>query len=178
MLCQSCGQRAATTHIKSMVNGQLTETHLCAQCAKKQGYGHILGDWGGFGSLLGGLLREVPAAEVKRCPGCGASFGEISQTGQIGCGECYQTFRAQLLPVIQRIHGAARHKGKSPGGSALRVSDPNHQMVASPRQEKPAEAELREKERLMQEAIQLQDFENAALLRDQIKELKAKNGLE
>ena len=125
MLCQSCGQRAATTHIKSMVNGQLTETHLCAQCAKKQGYGHILGDWGGFGSLLGGLLGEVPAAEVKRCPGCGASFGEISQTGQIGCGECYQTFRAQLLPVIQRIHGAARHKGKSPGARPCGCRTPN-----------------------------------------------------
>ena len=179
MLCQSCGQRAATTHIKCMVNGQLTETHLCAQCAKQQGYGHILGDWGGCGSLLGGLLGgEAPAVEVKRCPGCGASFSEISQTGQIGCGECYHTFRAQLLPVIQRIHGAAQHKGKIPGGSALRVTDPNHQMVAAPRQENQAETELKEKERLMQEAIQRQDFENAALLRDQIKEIKSRNGLE
>ena len=66
MLCQNCGQRPATTHIKQLVNGQLTEAHLCAHCAQKQGYGGILGDWGGFGSLLGGLLGEAPAQQVVR----------------------------------------------------------------------------------------------------------------
>lgn len=168
MTCQACGQRPATTHIKHIVNGQLTETHLCAHCAKKQGYGNILGDWSGFGSLLGGLLGEVPSQEVKRCPGCGASFAEISKSGKIGCAQCYDTFRGQLLPVIRRIHGAAQHVGKAPGGSALRVTDPNRQMVASPRQA--AKADLEEKRRQLKEAIETQNFERAAVLRDEIKE--------
>lgn len=166
MICQNCGQRTATTHIKSVVNGQLTEVHLCAQCAQKQGYAHFLPDMGGFGSLLGGLLGETPIQEVKRCPGCGASFQEISKTGKIGCAQCYQTFRAQLLPMVQRIHGAAKHKGKSPGGSALRVAEPNRQLVAV------EESPLEEKERLLKKAIEEQDFEQAAVLRDQIKEMK------
>ena len=166
MLCQSCGQRTATTHIKSMVNGQLSETHLCTECAKKQGYSHMLGDWSGFGSLLGGLLGEAPAQEVKRCPGCGASFGEISQSGRIGCAQCYQTFRGQLLPVIQRIHGAALHKGKVPGGSALRINDPNQQLATV------EESPLDEKRRLLKKAIEAQNFEEAAVLRDQIKEME------
>lgn len=167
MLCQQCGQRTATTHIKTVVNGQLTEAHLCPECAKKQGYGHLLGDWGGFGSLLGGLLGEPAATEEKRCPGCGASFRQISKSGQAGCAECYSTFRAQLIPVIQRIHGTVQHKGKSPRGSALRVTDQNRQLAAVPQPSK-----LEEKRRLLQKAIETQDFEQAAVLRDQIKELE------
>lgn len=173
MLCQSCGQRPATTHIKSVVNGQLTETHLCAHCAKEQGYGNILGSWGGFGSLLGGLLGsplpETTPQQLQHCPGCGASFQEISRSGQIGCAQCYDTFRAQLLPVIQRIHGAAQHRGKSPGGSALRVTERNTQLAPTAQ---PAESPLEEKKRLLQEAIAAQNFERAAELRDQIKEME------
>lgn len=173
MLCQSCGQKPATMHIKKIVNGQLTEAHLCAHCAKQQGYAGALESWGGFGSLLGGLLGEVPQQEVKRCPGCGASFGEISQSGQIGCAQCYETFRAQVLPVIQRIHGSARHRGKSPGGSALRVADQNTQLSPSPKQREASP--LEEKRRLLKEAVEAQNYEQAAVLRDQIKEME-KNG--
>ena len=54
MMCQRCGQRAATTHIKTVVNGQLSESHLCSVCAKEQGYGHLLSEWNGFGGLLSG----------------------------------------------------------------------------------------------------------------------------
>lgn len=173
MVCQSCGQRPATTHIKSVVNGQLTETHLCAHCAKEQGYGSLLGGFDGFSSLLGGLLGspavEAPAQQVKHCPGCGASFQEISRSGRMGCAQCYEAFRAQLLPVIQRIHGSARHRGKSPGGSALRVTEQNTQLAPAPQ---PAETPLEEKKRLLQEAVAAQNFEQAAILRDQIKEME------
>ncbi len=117
MLCQMCGQHPATTHIKTIVNGKLTQAHLCADCAKKQGYGNLFADWGsGFGSLLSGFMGSAaPARQVTRCPGCGASFEDITRSGKIGCAECYHTFRGQLLPIIQRIHGTAQHKGKVPG---------------------------------------------------------------
>ncbi|WP_322174684.1 UvrB/UvrC motif-containing protein [Acutalibacter caecimuris] len=174
MLCQRCGQRPATTHIKTVVNGQLTESHLCGECAQQQGYGGMLGEWGGFGSLLGGLLGDAPAQEVKRCPGCGASFGEISKSGKIGCAACYQTFREQLRPVIQRIHGAAQHMGKSPGGSALRVVSQEHRLAVGPGGQAAGtqgqSTGLEEKRRQLQEAIKAQDFERAAVLRDEIKE--------
>ena len=75
MLCQMCGQHPATTHIKTIVNGKLTQAHLCADCAKKQGYGNLFADWGsGFGSLLSGFMGSAaPARQVTRCPGCGAA---------------------------------------------------------------------------------------------------------
>lgn len=170
MMCQNCGQRAATTHIKTIVNGQLSESHLCSQCAKQQGYGHMLSEWNGFGSLLGGLLPETQTQE-KRCPGCGASFRQIKGSGRIGCAECYNTFRSQLIPVIERVHGAARHRGKVPGGSALRVQEENRQLM-NVKEQKPV-SEIDEKKKLLQKAIETQDFERAAVLRDQIKELES-----
>lgn len=168
MLCQMCGQHPATTHIKTIVNGKLTQAHLCADCAKKQGYGNLFADWGsGFGSLLSGFMGSAaPARQVTRCPGCGASFEDITRSGKIGCAECYHTFRGQLLPIIQRIHGTAQHKGKVPGSSALRVTDPNNKIVAV------EETPLEEKKRLLKQAIETQDFERAAILRDEIKELE------
>ena len=168
MLCQMCGQHPATTHIKTIVNGKLTQAHLCADCAKKQGYGNLFADWGsGFGSLLSGFMGSAaPARQVTRCPGCGASFEDITRSGKIGCAECYHTFRGQLLPIIQRIHGTAQHKGKVPGSSALRVTDPNNKIVAV------EETPLEEKKRLLKQSIETQDFERAAVLRDEIKELE------
>lgn len=168
MLCQMCGQHPATTHIKTIVNGKLTQAHLCADCAKKQGYGNLFADWGsGFGSLLSGFMGSAaPARQVTRCPGCGASFEDITRSGKIGCAQCYHTFRGQLLPIIQRIHGTAQHKGKVPGSSALRVTDTNNKIVAV------EETPLEEKKRLLNQAIETQDFERAAVLRDEIKELE------
>ena len=107
------------------------------------------------------------SSHVARCPTCGASFEEITQSGKIGCADCYRTFRSQLMPVIQRIHGTTRHKGKVPGGSALRITGGQHQMVTV--QESP----LEEKKRLLKQAIEKQDFEQAAVLRDEIKEMES-----
>lgn len=168
MICQSCGKKTATTHIKTIVNGKLTEYHLCGDCAKEKGYGSFFDSWSlGFGNMLGGLLgKGHPEENVLTCKKCGSTFAEIAKTGNLGCAECYTTFRRQLLPLIQRIHGTARHKGKSPGSSALCIQDNSHQMVAV---QKPA---LEEKKRLLQKAIEAQEFEQAAVLRDEIKEME------
>lgn len=168
MICQVCGKKTATTHIKTVVNGKLMEVHLCSDCAKEKGYSHLFSDWGfGFGNLLGGLLEHGTGGEaVPRCKTCGASFEEISKEGKIGCADCYRTFRHQLIPVIQRIHGTTRHKGKVPGGSALRIADSNNKIM--PVEESP----LDEKKRLLKQAIDAQNFEQAAVLRDEIKEME------
>ena len=168
MFCQSCGKKTATTHFKTIVNGKLTEVHLCADCAREKGYGSIFDNWNlGFGNLLGGLLGKTqPEETVLRCKKCGATFSEIVKTGNLGCEECYSTFRRQLLPLIQRIHGTARHKGKRPGSSALRISDSNSKLVAV------QESALGEKKRQLKKAIDAQEFEQAAILRDEIKEME------
>ena len=66
MMCQSCGKKTATTHIKTIVNGKLAEYHLCADCAKQKGYSNIFSNWGmDFGNLLGGFMgSEVPLSLI------------------------------------------------------------------------------------------------------------------
>ena len=71
-----------------------------------------------------------------------------------------------MAPVIQRIHGTTQHKGKVPGGSALRIADLNNKIM--PVREAPVE----EKRRLLKKAVEAQDFETAAVLRDEIKEME------
>lgn len=165
MICQICGKNPATTHIKTVVNGALAEYDLCSACAKARGlFSELSFD---FGSLLGGFIGSgAHAAATVRCPQCGASFAEISESGKIGCAECYKVFLNQLLPTIRRIHGTAQHKGKSPGTSALRLVEPAGKIAVV--KASPAE----EKRKALQAAIERQDFERAAILRDEIKALE------
>lgn len=166
MLCQSCGENPATTHIKTIVNGELTELSLCAECAQKLGYEDLLTNWGfNFSSLLGSFFGSAAeTSDSQRCKDCGSSFEDIAQSGKVGCAECYHTFYDRLIPSIQRIHGNTKHCGKTPGfmaqGSDCAV------MTKQPQDEL---QNLREQ---LKEAINLQNFEQAAVLRDKIKELE------
>ncbi|MGN0551442.1 MAG: UvrB/UvrC motif-containing protein [Acutalibacteraceae bacterium] len=160
MLCQSCKKNQATTHVKSIVNGEFTEYHLCPECAKKMGYGSIFPSAGlDFSSFLGSFLDGgLPQrTSATRCKGCGASFSDIARTGKVGCADCYDNFYDELLPSIRKMHGNTTHTGKAPGGSSkeLRVLNELER----------AKAELKI-------AIDKQEFEQAAKLRDKIKELE------
>ncbi len=166
MLCESCGKKVATTYLKMVVGGRLKEYHLCADCAREKGYEDFLESWG-LGSLLTGLIgKQERARDTLCCEKCGSTFEEISKTGKVGCANCYSVFREKLLPVIQRIHGTAKHVGKTPGGSALRVTEQPGPIVAV------KSSPLEEKKRLLKEAVEAQNFERAAVLRDEIKELE------
>lgn len=168
MICQNCKAKNATTHIKTIINGQLSELYLCSDCAKSKGYGNVFFNFDdNFGSFLGGFLGGLATEnQIERCEHCGSSFADITANGKIGCAHCYQKFRAQLIPMIQRIHGEASHKGKRPGGSALRISDPNQQIMVA------KTSEIEAKKLKLKQAIESQNFEEAAVLRDEIKELE------
>ena len=175
MLCQSCGKNTATTHVKTIINGALSEYALCPECAKKLGYADLFGDWGfNFGALLGNLFpqeeaqdqqQQIPEQDQTRlCHFCGSSFEDIVRTGKVGCANCYKTFYNRLIPSIRRIHGNAVHQGKKPGSAA---------MILRPKTElQPVETELELKQREMEKAIKEQNCEYAAVLRDEIKLLK------
>ncbi len=165
MLCQNCKKHEATTHIKRIVNGESTEAHLCADCAKSFGYADALSDFGfGFSDMLSSFF--APAAvgalsnSVLRCEKCGCTFNDIVKSGKIGCSSCYETFYDKLLPSIERIHGRTRHEGKIANGSPVQ-------------QTRGRIEELREQ---LQNAVNLQDYETAATLRDEIKVLEEEEG--
>lgn len=166
MICQACGKHPATTHIKTIVNGELSELSLCSECAQKMGYDNIFGNWGlNFGSLLGSFFsdhaEEIP--DTIRCKGCGSSFEDIAQSGKVGCAECYHTFYDRLIPSIQRIHGNTKHCGKNPN---LTVQSDCTAIA------KKSQDELEDLRNQLKEAVEVQNFEQAAVLRDKIKELE------
>lgn len=192
MECQVCKEREATTFVKTVVNGQLTAMRLCDQCARERGFGSLFEGFD-MGSFLGGIFQDHSGSDlVKRCDRCGASFEDIAKSGKLGCDHCYQVFRGQLRPMLQRIHGSAVYKGKRPGSYALQVADASTKLVAKKEikpktQEEKKEGKdggpqevlsenqklIQEKQKALREAIAKQAFEEAAVLRDEIKELES-----
>ena len=161
MLCQICQKKQATTHIKSILNGEVTEYDLCPECAKKMGYGNIFADMNSdFSSLLGsffGMGKEQVLPNSKRCSTCGSSFSDIARRGKVGCADCYSVFYEKLLPTIRRIHGNTEHIGKTAesAGEQNRIQNQVENLKSQ-----------------LQKAIDNQEFEKAAELRDRIKELE------
>lgn len=168
MLCQHCNEKEATNHYKRVINGHKEEAYLCAGCAHALGYDRMmeemsLGFGMGLGSMLGNFLSATSSvnkalAGVERCPQCGASFNDIVSWGMVGCGDCYNQFRDRLMPSIENLHGHAVHNGKAAKQATIKVKE-----------------ELSEKEKLeraMNAAVERQDFELAAELRDKIHALE------
>ena len=164
MLCEKCKKNPATTHIRKWVNGVQEEWILCSQCAKEMGYNQLSFFKGGLlGSLFSGELSGKTADGALRCPCCGISFEEIAKSGEVGCAHCYEFFRTRLTPTIEKLHGKAGHLGKIPRRKQ--------------EEQKPVEKEekihpLTKLKEDLARAIENQEFEQAAVLRDQIKEME------
>ena len=159
MLCQNCGKNEATTHLKRIINGEAAETHLCSQCAAALGYNSVFSDFGlNLSDLFGGFFGDMPVSRLSnrviRCEKCGCSFDDIVKSGMVGCADCYTTFYDKLQPSLQRIHGKTTHQGKFPQGASEEVKKA-HKL-----------SELRAE---LNKAIDEQNFERAAQLRDEIK---------
>lgn len=164
MLCQNCNKNEATTHIKQIVNGDMREMHYCRECAGNAGFHDLTGDFGlnlfeFFGGLPSDVLHTIPGKQVKRCPCCGSTFENIVKTGKPGCAECYSTFYDKLFPSLQRIHGRVSHSGKKPVVNTKAPEETNEEKI--------------EKLRLqMTNAVTEENFELAAKIRDEIKDLE------
>lgn len=161
MLCEKCGKNAATTHIRTVVNGVVKELNLCSHCAKTEGYSGFPHNSlaGMLASMLGDVAEHRNVAEAVKCPVCGMDFHNIVQSGKVGCAECYKTFEQELLPYLKRVHGSTRHVGKIPNSAPLAVVP-----------EKESVEDLRLK---LNRLVSEEKYEEAAVLRDKIKKMEA-----
>lgn len=162
MLCDKCGKNIATTHIKEIINGYLKESNLCDECAAKMGHSGFSGfDFGDMlTSFLGSSAFSGSTVKSRCCPTCGASFEDISNSGRLGCADCYNAFKNELLPYIKRVHGTVKHTGKRP------------QAVLSDTEAAESQIDILRAE--LSGLIAEERFEDAAVVRDKIKELEAK----
>jgi len=165
MLCQICKKREATVYIKQVINGKVTELHLCDKCAEKEGLNESFFAPGAiFANLITGLSfleSSLELEEETKCPGCGISYSEIMNKGKIGCSFCYDTFGDYLTPILERVHGRVTHRGKVP-----------RRIRTKGRLLEKAIYNLRLK---LEEAVKKEEYERAARLRDKIKKLKEKD---
>lgn len=157
MLCDICHKNIATVHLTEIVNDKVAEMHICQACAKTKPEGFT--QQPNISDFLGGLVnadKVKKEEQAPKCPACGFNYNDFKKNGRLGCGQCYVTFRKQLLPLFKKIHGATRHTGKIP----LDVK----QSVSS-------EEKIKELNKQLERAIQLEEYEDAAKIRDKIKEL-------
>lgn len=166
MICQKCGKKHATTHIRRNINGAVSEWHLCAECAGQENlapvFSGLMPTFTDFWGTLFGDAASPSIADSTRCEGCGHSFSDIVESGTVGCAKCYTTFYDRLLPSIQRIHGRTAHTGR-----VLPVSDEQNRL----------NSEIDRLQTQLQREVEAQNYEECARLRDQIKQLeKQKEG--
>ncbi|MHC5109482.1 MAG: UvrB/UvrC motif-containing protein [Planctomycetota bacterium] len=136
-----------------------TERHLCEQCAEKEGI--IVKHHPTTNAILHDFIKQktgMGSGDGPTCPKCGLSFREFQSTGQLGCPHDYEVFRELLTPLIERAHeDATHHVGKLPGN------------VEAPVRQQSSLVRLR---RELQDAINDENYERAAKVRDEIKAME------
>ncbi|SES19595.1 Protein-arginine kinase activator protein McsA [Gracilibacillus ureilyticus] len=169
MECQECKQNPATLHFAQVINGEKREIHVCHQCAKEKGYVAHDDESYSLHNLLSGLFNfdteklhhSTPNKTAERqmeCKKCGMTYQEFAQVGKFGCASCYQTFSAHLNPIFRRVHsGNTTHDGKVPKRVGKDIS---------------ARRKVKELKWKLQQLIAEEEFEEAAKIRDQIKEME------
>jgi len=169
--CEVCGERPATIHLKTVAENEIVEQHLCEACAAEKGVQtgasvakFPLGDF--LASMGKGAATQLPVGgDTGACALCGGSLQDFRDTGRLGCPQCYVTFEAHLRTLLRRIHGASRHVG----GAYLAPAVGGDAGGESDAQPAGGMTELRE---LLRRAVDAENFEMAARLRDQIRDLE------
>jgi protein arginine kinase activator len=158
MLCDNCGERDAAVHLTTIVNNEVRQQHLCEKCAAERGVEttvsvpkHPLGDF------LHAVQQQLatPSTENGRCTFCGATMNDFRSTGRWGCARCYTAFEVSMRELLRRVHGNSRHGGRS--YQAPQPGLDEHSTILG---------ELKER---LRRAIETEQFELAADLRDRIR---------
>jgi protein arginine kinase activator len=178
MKCQACGANPATVHLTQVMDGKVREIHLCESCAEQGGVN--LQNALSLSELLLkiGVPEEgaaTPDGAERSCPGCHMRRSDFKKTSRLGCAECYTAFSADLAPLIASMHKGERHVGKTPpGGLVTPVVMPVVPVPSSPAETPsiPVGPTPEQLHKQLAAAIVVENYEEAALLRDQIRLLE------
>ncbi len=155
IMCDECGVRRATWHLTEVVEGRAVQQHLCEQCyLEKEGPPKAEEQ---FAQLLSAVVPELKEMALRECPSCGLNYLEFRQSMKLGCPHDYEAFEKPLEQLLERIHGATRHTGKVP---------------ASAGEEEAVRGRLRGLRKQLQSAVDEEEYERAAELRDRIREIE------
>ena len=184
MLCEKCKIREANIVYTEIINGVKNEHYFCAQCAQEMNFEApgllVEGDFP-LAKLLSSLLAQTviangtPEYSGVVCPTCGTSYQDFISESKFGCPDCYKVFGLLIDENIKNLQGSDAHKGKHPkyvsdeltdsvkGDLTSRISEPS---------EGNDESTLAQLKLRLKQAVEQEEFEEAAKLRDQIKALE------
>lgn len=158
--CDSCGLNDSVIQLTQVENNESRVLHLCEQCAVDRGveldsqksHGPLVD----FLAQIGQGVGEGPAG--GRCPSCGMTAAQLRHAGRLGCSACYSHFDEHLRGLLRRLHGGTKHVGK-----IVLPHDAARDAVT---------ARIVSLRRSLERAVEAEDFEFAASLRDQLRELE------
>ncbi|MGE5627751.1 MAG: UvrB/UvrC motif-containing protein [Solirubrobacterales bacterium] len=168
MLCERCKKNEATYHITKIIDNVKQELNLCEKCTKESAEIGFIGKFDlysplSFQNLISGLMEyisqpgEVEKAQELNCSNCGMPYNEFKKNGYLGCSECYISFENEINPVIKRVQGNLKHTGKIPRRIGKDIISKN---------------EVDNLKILLHRAIESEEYEKAAEIRDQIKKIQ------
>jgi protein arginine kinase activator len=160
MLCENCGDQDASIHYTQIDKNEMHTIHLCEECAAEKGLqpGVNVGNFPLTDFLAQMGKPGVESSADGPCTFCGLSLDDFKKTGRLGCSHCYVSFNAHLAGLLRRLHGGTHHIGK--------VYLPPDPSAAEQQQRL---AGLRRK---LDRAVESEDFERAAQIRDLIRNLE------
>lgn len=159
MLCQKCKKQDATVHLTDLVKGEKREKHLCQECAADEG---IAIKQPPLNEVLHNFLTQsIKGVAQLKCSECGMTFVEFRSQGLLGCPRDYDAFGEPMVAVIQQAQdGKTQHTGKAPG-QTLQLDLAQQKRLGLQRQ--------------LRDAIDAEDYEQAAKLRDELNALDGKS---
>jgi len=171
MLCEKCKKNEAKINLITVVNGQKHEIWLCENCVKDVSSIPFFSSIGQnanfpFQDMLTGMLSNFDSTKVEMdnnkikeivCSNCGLTYDEFKKTGKLGCSDCYEEFKVVLEPRIKSLQAGVKHIGKIP----------NMKGVELIRRRK-----LKGLKEEMQKLILTEEYERAAIVRDEIRTLE------
>ena len=113
MKCQFCSKNTANIHFTNVVGNKVQKIHICRACAEAKGFDYLKKSNFEKNDLLAGLVEKKDGPQ-RRCEHCGRTYAAFSKSAGLGCSKCYESFGDDIAKVLKRIHGNARHYGKSP----------------------------------------------------------------
>ena len=159
MQCDVCQTKEATVFLTQIVDGKMQKVNLCEGCSKEKGVndptGFALADL-----LLGlGASQEIEKSPATlKCSVCGFTQADFKKTGRLGCSNCYTVFADGIAPMLKNMHKGTRHTGKTPT-AFHKIREHDEKIKA-----------LQDN---LSKAIEAEEFELAANLRDQIRQVEA-----
>ena len=172
MICDICNEREATIEFTAVTGNEKKTLHLCGQCSNQESEKpagpatkvtptHVTAS-----KKVNVVIGHLAGTEAGKgpCSGCGMTYEEFRKIGRLGCSQCYDAFGTPLRRLLKRIHGSDTHVGRGPRASK-ESSPATSASVGQPQG-------LEELRQALHAAVDAEEYERAAQLRDRIARLQ------